>query len=99
MCLSPYSLSIFFLDSVNDICRKDWPFQMSSTCLPATGIKEAYLARHVAVQQFKFNDPWSSKFPSDSSPHTRLLLDKDDIILSQVSTTFFSEIFISGVQY
>ncbi|KAF5203474.1 hypothetical protein FRX31_006934 [Thalictrum thalictroides] len=81
---SKYIKSVAYSDHIwQGLFSKRWPFQMSSSFLPDLGVKEAYLNRHIAVNQFKYNDPWSRQFLSDSTPYTHILIDKNDIILTQ----------------
>ncbi|KAF9625503.1 hypothetical protein IFM89_023439 [Coptis chinensis] len=78
---SKYFDSVASSDPVwRSLYRKQWPFQIS---VPSSGVKEAYIARHTATQQFKYNDPWSSQFVLDTRPCNLLLFDRNDIILSQ----------------
>lgn len=64
--------------------REHWPLQISSSFAQTSGVREAYLARHTALQQFKFVDPYVSQFYSSAKPYNHILLDKNDFILSQV---------------
>jgi F-box/WD-40 domain protein 7 len=54
--------------------------------LQTSGLREAYLKRRVAVQQFKFVDPLvADLYITDAKPFDHIILDKNDITLSQVS--------------
>lgn len=48
-------------------------------------MREAYLKRRVAVQQFKFVDPLvADLYITDAKPFDHIILDKNDITFSQV---------------
>jgi hypothetical protein len=60
--------------------------------LQTSGLREAYLKRRVAVQQFKFVDPLvADLYITDAKPFDHIILDKNDITFSQVinPSTFF----------
>ncbi|XP_010256532.1 PREDICTED: probable E3 ubiquitin ligase complex SCF subunit sconB [Nelumbo nucifera] len=65
--------------------REHWPQQISSSFLQTSGVREAYLARRSALQQFKFVDPFICQLYSSSRPYNYILLDKNDVYLSQGS--------------
>lgn len=50
-------------------------------------MREAYLSRRMALQQFKFADPLVADFSTVSKPYNHVLLDKNDIVFSQVLST------------
>ncbi|KAI4351604.1 hypothetical protein L6164_005948 [Bauhinia variegata] len=62
-----------------------WRQPLSSSSFPSSGWREMYLARRTALQQFKFTDPFVSEFFMDARPFNHLLLDKNDIFLTQGS--------------
>ncbi|XP_054792810.1 uncharacterized protein LOC129298420 isoform X2 [Prosopis cineraria] len=65
--------------------REHWPQQPSPSSLHSRGLREMYLARRTAVQQFKFADPFVADFYTDVKPFNHLQLSKNDIFLTQGS--------------
>ncbi|XP_028806429.1 uncharacterized protein LOC114761267 isoform X2 [Neltuma alba] len=65
--------------------REHWPQQQSSSSLHSCGVREMYLARRTAVQQFKFADPFVADFYTDVRPFNHLQLSGNDIFLTQGS--------------
>ncbi|KAF7112737.1 hypothetical protein RHSIM_RhsimUnG0199700 [Rhododendron simsii] len=63
--------------------RERWSEQISSSFPQASGAREAYLARHTALNQFKFIDPLVADSYKEAQPFNHLFLDKNDIIFSQ----------------
>ncbi|KAL6960731.1 hypothetical protein U1Q18_038494 [Sarracenia purpurea var. burkii] len=63
---------------------EQWPGQMSPSFLQISSVRDAYLARHTALQQFKFSDPLTANFYTEAKPYNHLFLNKNDIIFSQV---------------
>ena len=64
--------------------REQWPEYISSGFTQTSSVREAYLARHTAVQQFKFVDPLVADLYTEAKPFNHLFLNKNDIIFSQV---------------
>ncbi|KAE9449237.1 hypothetical protein C3L33_18850, partial [Rhododendron williamsianum] len=63
--------------------RERWSEQISSSFPQASGTREAYLARHTALNQFKFIDPLVADSYKEAQPFNHLFLNKNDIIFSQ----------------
>ncbi|RDX64744.1 hypothetical protein CR513_56664, partial [Mucuna pruriens] len=62
--------------------REHWHQQPAShSC--ANGARELYLARHAALRQFKFVDPFVLEFHEQAKPFNRLLLHKNHLFFSQ----------------
>lgn len=66
------------------LCREQWPQVLVSGSLPTVRVREAYLARRIALLQFKFVDPLDVCFYSVAKPHDHILLDNNDIFSTQV---------------
>ena len=66
------------------MCREHWQQEIPTTNSQTSGVREAYLARRTAVHQFKFIDPFGIDIFTDAKPIDHILLDKDNIIFSQV---------------
>ncbi|KAF7819681.1 putative E3 ubiquitin ligase complex SCF subunit sconB [Senna tora] len=62
-----------------------WLQSLSSSSLPSCGVREMYLARRTAVQQFKFGDPSVANFYTDVEPFKHLQLSGNDIFLTRGS--------------
>lgn len=62
--------------------REQWPQQLPLTF--TSGVRDAYLDRISALQQFKFVDPLVADFYTEPKPYHYILLDKNSMILSQV---------------
>lgn len=66
--------------------RQRWPTQYTSSGFSQTsGVREAYLARCTALQQFKFLDPLDVYVHFLPIPYGHMLLDKNHLILAQGS--------------
>ncbi|KAI9118910.1 hypothetical protein K1719_009585 [Acacia pycnantha] len=65
--------------------REHWPQQPYSSSIHSCGVREMYLARLTAVQQFKFADPFVANFYTDVKPFNHLQLSRNDIFLTQGS--------------
>ncbi|XP_068647468.1 uncharacterized protein [Aristolochia californica] len=66
--------------------RDHWPQQYTSLGLSQIfGVREAYVARHIALQQFKFSDPLTKVFVMAPALSSHLLFDKSNIVLAQGS--------------
>ncbi|KAK9272757.1 hypothetical protein L1049_003134 [Liquidambar formosana] len=78
--------------------REHWPQQVPSSFSQTSGVREAYLARRTALQQFKFVDPLVADFYTEARPYNHVLLDKNEIIFSQGSVIQMMKInsFFSG---
>ncbi|PSR87657.1 F-box/WD repeat-containing protein [Actinidia chinensis var. chinensis] len=78
--------------------REQWPEYISSGFTQTLSVREAYLARHTAVQQFKFVDPLVADLYTEAKPYNHLFLNKNDIIFSQGSLVHIMRIdnFLSG---
>ncbi|KAF3444759.1 hypothetical protein FNV43_RR14452 [Rhamnella rubrinervis] len=61
--------------------RHETPYSSSQT----SGIRDAYLSRRTALQQFKFVEPFVFDYLLDAKPFDHVLLDKNEIIFSQGS--------------
>lgn len=75
--------------------REHWPHELLQT----SGLREAYLKRRVAVQQFKFVDPLvAGLYITDAKPFDHIILDKNDITFSQGSLVQMKNIdsFLNG---
>ncbi|PON35413.1 Guanine nucleotide-binding protein, beta subunit [Parasponia andersonii] len=72
--------------------REHWQREIPSTSSLISGVREAYLARRTAVQQFKFIDPIGFDFFTEAKPVDHILLDKDNIIFSQGPLVKMAEI-------
>ncbi|CAK7323050.1 unnamed protein product [Dovyalis caffra] len=74
---------VAYSDSIWQHCfREHWPQEVSQT----SALREAYIKRRVAVQQFKFVDPLVADFCiTDAKPFDHIILDKNDITVSQGS--------------
>lgn len=68
----------------HNIYRERWSEQISSSFPQASGTREAYLARHTALNQFKFIDPLVADSYKEAQPFNHLFLNNNDIIFSQV---------------
>lgn len=69
-------------------CRHETP----SSSLQTSGIRDAYLSRRTALRQFKFVEPFVFDYLLNAKPVDHILLDKNEIIFSQVlkfSSSFF----------
>ncbi|KAL8144508.1 hypothetical protein V2J09_017540 [Rumex salicifolius] len=78
---------VAYSDSVwHRLFSEKWPKQVMSGSSQSSTRREAYLARHAAVQQFKFADPLMSEFYADAKPFSHVLLQRNHIIFSQGST-------------
>ncbi|PKH69521.1 hypothetical protein CRG98_050112, partial [Punica granatum] len=64
--------------------REQWPQQLPPSF--TSGVREAYLDRVSALQQFKFVDPLVADFYTDAKPYQHILLDKNLMVLSQGSS-------------
>lgn len=68
-------------------CRKHWPQELVSH---TSSMREVYLKRRVAVQQFKFVDPLRADLVvPDAKPFDHIILDNNDIIFSQVINSIY----------
>ncbi|XP_077233710.1 uncharacterized protein LOC143875999 [Tasmannia lanceolata] len=78
---------IAYSDSIwSNKFRENWPQQCTSSSFSQISeVREAYLARRTALQQFKFVDPLNVQLYHSPVSYTHLLLDKDSIILAQGS--------------
>ncbi|GMH05141.1 hypothetical protein Nepgr_006981 [Nepenthes gracilis] len=78
--------------------REQWPQQISFAFSQASGVREAYLGRHTAVQKFQFVDPLIANFYIDARPFSHVLLGKNDIIFSRGSFIHILKIddFVNG---
>jgi len=66
--------------------RERWPFQCISS--GPEGVREKYMDRHVAVNQFKFLDPMGVILSHYPIPCSHILLKKNEAFLAQVSFFF-----------
>ncbi|XP_059670284.1 uncharacterized protein LOC132315879 [Cornus florida] len=73
-----YSDSIWF-----SLFRERWPQQLPSCFSQTSSVREAYLARHTALQQFKFVDPLVADFYTNANPNNLVGFNNNDIIVSQ----------------
>lgn len=78
--------------------RERWSEQISSSFPQASGTREAYLARHTALNQFKFIDPLVADSYKEAQPFNHLFLNNNDIIFSQGSLVHMMRIdsFLGG---
>ncbi|KAG6501229.1 uncharacterized protein LOC121997767 [Zingiber officinale] len=66
----------------NRLFREKWSH--CSVSSGAIGVREQYLARHTALQQLKFCDPWEIHFNNFYfEPASHLFLERNSILLSQ----------------
>lgn len=78
---------VAYSDSVwQRLFREQWPQVLVSGSLPTVRVREAYLARRIALLQFKFVDPLDVCFYSVAKPHDHILLDNNDIFSTQGSS-------------
>ncbi|KAA8530330.1 hypothetical protein F0562_005039 [Nyssa sinensis] len=78
-----YLKTVAYSDSIwKKLFREQWPQQVASFS-QTSGVREEYLARHTALQQFKFSDPLVADFYTNAKPYSHVFLDKNDIIFSQ----------------
>lgn len=78
-------MRFFFLWVLNCIVyREHWPQEVCPRLLQASRVRDAYLQRYVAVQQFRFVDPFWVGFGLSNEPCDQIMFDKDDIIFSKV---------------
>ncbi|KAK9061762.1 hypothetical protein SSX86_018945 [Deinandra increscens subsp. villosa] len=74
---------VVYSDSVwRRLFRERWPQLEPYIKLQTSGLREAYLARYSALQQFKFVDPLDSNVYVEAKS-SDLLLSKNSVILSQ----------------
>lgn len=66
--------------------REHWPQQILCS---SSGVREAYLGRLTAVNQFKFSDPLYVYLCGNTRPCNHMFLDKNILIFSEVSNSFF----------
>ena len=71
-----------------DLFREHWKKELPSTWSQTSGVREAYLARRKAVQQFKFSNPFVIDVITDERSFDNMLVNKNDIIFSQVFSKF-----------
>ncbi|KAK7266327.1 hypothetical protein RIF29_18970 [Crotalaria pallida] len=64
--------------------REQWQ-KLPSSSLPTSGARDMYLARHTAVQQFKFTDPFYCNLYATSDPVKDLFFARNAIFFSQGS--------------
>ncbi|XP_027358634.1 uncharacterized protein LOC113867475 isoform X2 [Abrus precatorius] len=64
--------------------REHW-HQPPPSRLSGIGAREVYLARHTALRQFKFVDPFVVDFDANAKPFNQLLLHKSHVFFSQGS--------------
>ncbi|GAB4831631.1 hypothetical protein Ancab_005642 [Ancistrocladus abbreviatus] len=82
--------SVAYSDSIwLRLFREQWPHQNLRAFSQASGVRETFLARRTAIQQYKFVDPLIVDYYMDSRPFSHLLLHKNDIIFSQESIDEF----------
>ncbi|KAL8471532.1 hypothetical protein ACS0TY_028971 [Phlomoides rotata] len=78
-----YLNKVAYSDSVwQSLYRQEWP-ALVPLSNQASSIREAYLSRHTAVRQFKYDDPLLHDIYITGKPPHQLLFDKDNIIFSQ----------------
>lgn len=65
--------------------REHWPQQAPSSSPQTLDVREAYLARRTALQQFKFIDPLVADIYTFPKPYNQILLEKNDFVFSQGS--------------
>lgn len=65
--------------------RLRWPSPVPLYSSQTSSDREAYLARHTALQQFKFEDPFVANFPFNLKSHDHLLLLDNGAVFSEVS--------------
>ncbi|KAJ7970956.1 F-box/WD repeat-containing protein [Quillaja saponaria] len=65
--------------------REHWPQQMFSSSSHTGGVRNTYLARRTALQQFKFVDPLVADIYTNGKPFNHIILDKNNIIFSHGS--------------
>lgn len=82
----PFSSLIPFNSWVSRIChiRDSWPDHILSSSSQALEVRDAYMARRTALQQFKFVDPFVADFYTVPQPYSHVVMDKNDVVFSQV---------------
>lgn len=60
--------------------RERWPQQ-----IPSSSVREAYLAKRITLQQFKFDDPLVADYYTAPKPCDQIVLDKNGFFFSQGS--------------
>lgn len=82
----------------NRLFREKWPH--CSVSSGATGVREQYLARHTALHQLKFCDPWEIHFNYlYTGPASHLFLDRNTIILSHGSRILRTRVDFAGIHH
>ncbi|KAJ8750196.1 hypothetical protein K2173_014111 [Erythroxylum novogranatense] len=79
---------VAYSDSIwHCLFREHWPKEVpQSSSQTSRGLREAYLSRHAAVQQFKFVDPLTADFHTVARPFDHIVLDNNHIFFSQGSS-------------
>lgn len=67
-------------------CRSEQWHQQFPSHSSGNGAREVYLARYAALRQFKFLDPFLLEFREQAKPCNHLLLRKNSLFFSQVSS-------------
>ncbi|KAG2710262.1 hypothetical protein I3760_04G018900 [Carya illinoinensis] len=65
--------------------RDSWPDHILSSSSQALEVRDAYMARRTALQQFKFVDPFVADFYTVPQPYSHVVMDKNDVVFSQGS--------------
>ncbi|WOL09165.1 hypothetical protein Cni_G17918 [Canna indica] len=79
----------------NRLFREQWPCHAVSS--GASGVRQQYLARHTALHQLKFDDPYVTYFDtSNSVPVSHILLDRHAIFIAQGSRLLWLNPVLSG---
>ncbi|KAI5665617.1 hypothetical protein M9H77_15470 [Catharanthus roseus] len=97
-----YLQKIAYSDSVwQSLFRGRWPQPIPYYSIQKSSVREAYLMRHNAVQQLKFEDPLVADFYADLKSQDFMLLDKNEIIYSQASLIHILKIdqYLSGIEH
>lgn len=69
---------------VLNLYSERWPNEVARISSTSSGVRDAYLARHASMHQFKFVDPLSADLYTNAKPFDHIVLDKNDVIFSQV---------------
>uniref|UniRef100_A0A2C9U3X7 F-box domain-containing protein n=1 Tax=Manihot esculenta TaxID=3983 RepID=A0A2C9U3X7_MANES len=78
---------VSYSDSIWQRCFSErWPNEVARISSTSSGVRDAYLARHASMHQFKFVDPLSADLYTNAKPFDHIILDKNDVIFSQGSS-------------
>lgn len=64
--------------------REKWTEELLTSSFQASTVRDAYLTRHTAINQFKFEDPLIADNYSSAKPFDHILFDEKHIFYSQV---------------